>query len=99
MFDEINKYLGSWTDHSGSVGCEPVNRMLLGRKALSINMKGILQEPGLQIELGQEGLGPTLELIITLFNNEEYLEPYVVMGMYDDYEDDFGRSRSADNPV
>ncbi|SES87965.1 hypothetical protein [Paenibacillus sp. NFR01] len=109
MINEVNKYLGSWMDHSRhlliinmidemnvsvdfypSVGSEPVVRKLLGRKALSKNMKGILQEQGLQIELGEEELGPTLQLKITHINIKEYLEPRVVMGMYDDYEDDFG---------
>jgi len=72
------------------LGSGPVNRELLGRKALSIDMKGILQEQGLQIELGEEGLGPTLELKIILINRIEYLEPNVVMGLYDDFEDHFG---------
>ncbi|MCY9670854.1 hypothetical protein M5X11_39235 [Paenibacillus alginolyticus] len=107
--ENIEKFIGSWTNHSGHIlkiykinhievrvdfyphlGCEPINRELLGRRALSVNMKAILQEQGLQIELGEEGLGPTLELAVTMINNKDYLEPQVVMGLYDDYEDDFG---------
>ncbi|MZQ81043.1 hypothetical protein GQF01_02695 [Paenibacillus sp. 5J-6] len=72
------------------LGSKPVNRDLLGRTALSINMKGVLQEHGLQIELGEEGLGPTLEIKLTKENNHKLLEPSVVMGLYDEYEDDFG---------
>lgn len=72
------------------MGSEPANRDLLVRKALSINMKGVLQEKWLQIELGEEGLGPTLELKLININNNKYLEPRVVMGLYDDFEDDFG---------
>ena len=69
---------------------EPVLRKLLSRNELSINMKGSLIEHGLQVELGEEGLGPTLELKLVTVNNNEFLEPSVVMGLYDDYEDDFG---------
>ena len=74
-----------------SINSQPVFRDLLGRKSLSLNMSACLIKTGLQIELGEEGLGPTLELEHRTVNDDKlFLIPTVVMGLYDDYEDDFG---------
>lgn len=70
-------------DFYPSMDSDPVNREFLGINALSTNMNGSFQKEGLQIELGKIGFGPTLELRCTVINKKTYLEPTVVMRMYD----------------
>ncbi len=67
-----------------------VERELLGNSIVeSKDMKSFFDGEKLIVELGTEGLGPTLKL---KYNNEdrEYLIPAVEIGLYDDWEDDFG---------
>ena len=55
----------------------------------SINMKAVLHDNELTVELGEDGLGPALKL---RFEDGEYssLFPELVMGLYDDYDEDSG---------
>jgi hypothetical protein len=69
----------------------PASRDLLGNeKADSINMATYFEEQFLIVELGSEGLSPTLKLEQKRQDKKDILIPGVIMGLYDDYEDDFG---------
>ena len=66
-------------------------RNLLGEKCSpAVDMKAYFREIRLIVELGSEGLGPTLELDYVRTEDKETLIPSVLCGLYDDWEDDFG---------
>lgn len=46
--------------------------------------------PFLQVEAGTPGLGPTYRLYVGTDDDGDVLMPQVVMGLYDDYDDDLG---------
>ena len=99
-------FIGSWKDENGKSlviknengifltdfyinGSTTIERILLESKAFSKRMKSFIDGTCLVVELGYEGLGPTLRLHYSN-DGKEGLISAVEMGLYDDYEDDFG---------
>lgn len=69
----------------------PAERVLLGEeKSPSLRMKTYVDGSFLIVELGNEGLGATLQLEHRNVNGKEVLVPTVLHGLYDDWEEDFG---------
>lgn len=69
----------------------PVDRMLLGgKKSQSLGMSAYINELSLIVELGDEGVGPTLQLNYKRAKEKDVLLPTVLCGLYDDWEEDFG---------
>jgi len=76
-----------------SVSClgpnrKPITRRLLDGESPSLEMPARLDGERLEVELGMPGLGPTL--CLTYLDGPPRLVPEVRMGLYDDWEDDFG---------
>lgn len=68
-----------------------VERELLGgAKAPSLLMKTYFEDSMLIVELGEEGIGATLQLEYRNTEDNEYFVPTVVHGLYNDLEEDFG---------
>lgn len=100
------KFTGTWIDESGRIlvikkdgdllaadfftaGDKPAARSMLHGTSPSFNMKAVVHDNELLVELGEDGLGPALKL---RFEDGEYssLFPELVMGLYDDYDEDSG---------
>lgn len=83
--NERGKYLTDFYTSDSNV----VNRVWIGGVTVeSINMKSFFNEEDLFVELGLEGIGPTLKLRHSNTNGE-YLIPTVEIGRYD-IDDHFG---------
>lgn len=68
-----------------------VERELLGgAKSPSLSMKTYFEDSILIVELGEEGVGATLQLEYRNTGENEYFIPTVVHGLYNDLEEDFG---------
>ncbi len=78
-----------------SVSClgpdkKPFARRLLEGESPSLDMAAYLEGERLVVELGTPGLGPTLCLAYSDEAGPPRLVPDVRMGLYDDWENDFG---------
>jgi hypothetical protein len=69
---------------------KPFSRRLLEGEAPSIDMPATVHEGRLVVEVGTPDLGPTLCLAYSDEGGPVRLVPEVRMGLYDDWEDDFG---------
>ncbi|NUM41487.1 MAG: hypothetical protein HUU45_07605 [Leptospiraceae bacterium] len=54
------------------------------------NMPAKIFNEKLIVELGTVGLGPTMILEFQQILNSKYLIPTIQMGLYDDFDEDFG---------
>lgn len=61
-----------------------------GTKSPSLSMKTYFVDSMLIVELGEEGIGATLQLEYRNTGDNEYLIPTVANGLYNDLEEDFG---------
>lgn len=68
-----------------------VERILLGgKKVQSLGMSTYIDELFLVVELGDEGVGATLQLEHKRIKEKDALIPTVIHGLHGDFEDDFG---------
>ncbi|MDR3591597.1 MAG: hypothetical protein P4N41_18225 [Negativicutes bacterium] len=87
----IREYLGATVVDYYRNEREPIERSLPANQNVpSLNMNTYSDDSILVVELGLEGVGPTLRLDIRSVEGNDVLWPSVECGLYDDWEDDFG---------
>ncbi len=101
------KFAGIWIDESGRrlvirkdgdllaadffiTSVNPAARSMLHGTSPSLNMKAAIHGEELLVELGENGLGPALKLGFENGNLNSLIP--VMMGLYDDYDEDSGVS-------
>ena len=77
-------------DYADADGAYVMRSLLNFRKSPSRDMPAAMADELLVVELGTPGLGPTLALGLAGDPGRPVLVPRIDMGLYDDWEDDFG---------